>query len=69
MADSLKVEMIQTDEATGKAISRATVEWYGMDRHEANGLSLGLVGAIGGAIAEADQAKYEGEVAKQPARR
>jgi hypothetical protein len=64
MADALKIEMTQVDNETGKPISKASVEWYGMDRHEANQFSLALLSAVAGAIGKADLEKYEGALEK-----
>jgi len=50
MADSVKIVMDQIDEETGQPISHVVCEWYGMDRNEANAMSMaiadGLVGQV-----------------------
>lgn len=47
MSDTLIYKLEQVDESTNEAISRLTVEWYGMGRNEANILSMSLIqGAV-----------------------
>jgi len=68
MADTVKLQLDQIDEETGKAISQVVCEWYGVDRNEANALSMGMAQAVVGALTEASAAKAEvtgsSEVAK-----
>ena len=45
--DTVRLDLTQTEDATGKPISRGYFEWYSMDRNIANALSLELVkGAV-----------------------
>ena len=59
MADTVKLQLDQIDEETGKAISHVLCEWYGVDRNEANALSLGMSQAVVAAVTEAGASKAE----------
>jgi hypothetical protein len=58
MTDTLKIEVTQTDEQNQQVISKLTVEWYGVNRYEANELTMGLVDAMSGTIKMANEKKY-----------
>ena len=62
MADTVKLQLDQIDEETGKKASHVLCEWYGSDRNEANALSIALAEAVVGAITEAaaDKAQVTG---------
>ena len=59
MADTVKLQLDQIDEETGKLASHVLCEWYGVDRNEANALSMGMAQAVVGALGEASAAKAE----------
>jgi len=46
MADSVKIVMDQVDEETGKPISHVVCEWYGMDRNDANAMSMDIADGV-----------------------
>jgi len=50
MADSVKIVMDQVDEETGRPISHVVCEWYGMDRNDANAMSMALADGVVGQV-------------------
>ena len=61
MADTVKIDMEQIDEESGKQISFIKGGWMGMDRNDANVLSMKIALAIAGEIADVASAKAEAE--------
>ena len=59
MADSVKIVMDQIDEETGKLISHVMCGWYGMDRNEANALSMFLAQGVVSEVVEMSVSKAE----------
>jgi len=59
MADSVKIVMDQIDEETGQPISHVVCEWYGMDRNEANALSMGIADGVVDAVTGAAEGKAQ----------
>ena len=59
MADTVKVVMDQIDEETGKPISHVVCEWYGMDRNDANAMSMAIADGVVGQVTEIAGARAE----------
>jgi len=59
MADSVKIVMDQVDEETGKPISHVVCEWYGMDRNDANAMSMDIADGVVDRITKGAAAKAE----------
>jgi hypothetical protein len=59
MSDTVKIEMSQLD--GDKVISKATLEWYDMDRDGANLMSMSLAGGVLAKVDEWRKMKASGE--------
>jgi len=59
MADSVKIVMDQIDEETGQPISHVVCEWYGMDRNEANAMSMAIADGVVGQVTSMATGKAE----------
>lgn len=59
MTDTVKLELVQTDDSTKEPISRLTCEWYSQDRNIANALSMEVVQGVVDRVAGLSEVKAE----------